>query len=207
MKGIMLRPLRIILFCVSLVFFLLIASFGFGQKTPTVFEWFNFGESDSFRLTKPLRFYEILCSKTGLHRFSSSFGLIRDKGMDMEVIFYTWSGDNSKKLSRNHIGEDSIRTMYEGSNNIVFFASHDNRLFWQPSNDGGCGFTPFNFPPPGKNHLVVSKLWIDAESNIYIGTRNDNFYFIKQGAVMSEYAGGLDSAGNFIVKKGEKPVK
>ena len=45
------------------------------------------------------------------------------------------------------------------------------------------------------------------ESNIYIGTYEDNLYFIARGATMSAYDGVLDSAGNFRVMKGERPVR
>ena len=180
---------------------------GLGQKPLNVFRRFGYAEDDSFRLTKPLRFYEILCSKTGQHKFTSSFGLVRDKGMQIEIIFYTWGDDKTKKLSRNYAGEDSIISMHESTGNIVFFASHDSRIYWQPGDDGGTGFTPFNFPPTNKPNLKVSKIWIDTESNIYIGTYEDNLYFIARGATMSAYDGVLDSAGNFRVMKGERPVR
>ena len=77
---------------------------GLAQKPLNVFRWFGYADVDSFRLTRPLRFYEILCSKTGQHKFTSSFGLIRDKGMQIEIIFYTWGDDKTKKLSRNYAG-------------------------------------------------------------------------------------------------------
>src|SRR5688500_10862763 len=131
-----------------------------GQKHFNVFRWFGYADVDSFMFTTPLRFYEILCSKTGQHKFTSSFGLIRDKGMQIEIIFYTWGDDKTKKLTRNHVGEDSIRSMFESPGKIVFFATHDSRIFWQPGDDGGAGFSPFNFPPINKSYLMVSKFLI-----------------------------------------------
>jgi len=190
------------------IFFLLLFILGFGQKTPSVFKWFGGSRDfDSFKLTKPLRFYEILCSKTGEHKFTSSFGLLRDKGMEIEIILYSLPGErNNKNFPPNYSGEDSVRSICEGPDKKVYFISNRNRIFWQPSDDGGYGFGPFNFPSSNNQNLVISKIWIDPESNIYLGA-NDNFYFIKRGAVMSAYDGKLDSVGNFIVTKGEKKVK
>jgi len=178
------------------------------QKVQNVFKWFGYEfETDSFRLTKPLRFYEVVCSKTGLHKFSSSFGLIRDNGVEMEILLYTGADNKTKKLTRNYLGEDGIRSICESPSKLVFFVSHDNRIFWQPSDDGGIGFTPFSFPPIDKPNLKVSKIWIDAENSIYLGTYEGDLYFIKRGGIMSPYDGELDSAGNFKVKRGEKPVR
>jgi two-component sensor histidine kinase len=185
---------------------LLCAVTGRGQKISNEFKFFEFAESDSFRLTKPLRFYETLCSKTGEHKFTSNYGLLRDKGTQIEMILYTGPNEN-KKLSRNYIGEDGIRTMYESPGKMVYFVSHENKFFWQPSDYGGYAFAPINISSSDSVKLIISKIWIDPESNIYAGTQNDNFYFIKEGAVMTVYGGQLDSAGNFIVSKGEKVVK
>ena len=175
----------------------LIATSGLGQKPQNVFKWFGFEDTDSFRLTRPLRFYEILCSKTGEHKFSSSFGMIRDKGLQIEILLYGGVDNKTKRQLRNYSGEDGIRTMYESPAETVFFASHDNRIFWQPSDDGGIGFSPFNFPPTNKPGLKVSKIWIDSDNNIYIGTYEGDLYFIKSGGAMSAYDGELDSGRTF----------
>jgi hypothetical protein len=152
-----------------------------GQKPLNVFRQFGNAELDSFRLTRPLRFYEILCSKTGQHKFTSSFGLVRDKGMQIEIIFYTWGDDKTKKLSRNYAGEDSIISMHESTGNIVFFASHDSRIYWQPGDDGGTGFTPFNFPPINKPNLKVSKIWIDTETYLKV---QESGYLVKNPSIL-----------------------
>ena len=188
-------------------FFLFIVIISFGQKPQSIFKWFGFEDTDSFRLTKPLRFYDILCSKTGEHKFSSTFGLIRDKGLQIELLLYAGSDNETKRQLRNYAGEDGIKSMFESPAKIVFFAAHDNRIFWQPSDDGGIGFSPFQFPPTDKPDLKVSKIWIDSESDIYIGTCDGDLYYIKRGGAMSAYDGKLDSAGNFIVTKGEKLIR
>ncbi len=188
--------------------FLFSLSIGFGQNGKSVFKHFDFQESDSFALTKSLRFYEVLCSRTGFHKFTSSFGLISDRGTEVEMIIYQGPDGQSKKLIRNYVGEDSIRTLCEGGpNKIVFFVSHDNKILWQFGDEGGQGFAPFRFPPKDKPHLTVTKIWVDNDGNIFIGTRSDNFYFIKNGAILSAYDGVFDSSGNFVITKGEKLYK
>ena len=164
-----------------------------GQKISNKFKFFDIQEDDSFRLTKPLRFYEILCSKAGEHKFTSSYGLFRDKGTQLEIILYTGPYTENKKQSRNYLGEDSIRTMYEAPGKMVYFVSQENRIFFQPSTYGGLSFAPIVFPPSNNLRLTVSKIWIDSESNIYIGTKSDNFYFIESGAIPNIYNGELDN--------------
>jgi len=58
--------------------------------------------------------------------------------MEIEIILYSLPGErNNKNFPPNYSGEDSVRSICEGPDKKVYFISNRNRIFWQPSDDGG----------------------------------------------------------------------
>lgn len=173
-----------------------------GQPSPDVFKYLSLGKEEGFSLDKPIRFREIYCSMTGLHRFSTNHGLIRDKGMEIELILFSGIDENAKKLYRNYLGEDSIRFMTETPGKQIFFITKDDEILWQPAMDGGFSFAPFVFPDQPAAKMGISSLWADRQNDIYIGTRTGKIYRVRGGAIPGSYDGRLDSNGRFLVTRG-----
>ena len=174
------------------------------QPAPTVFKYLSLGKEEGFSLDKPIRFREIFCSMTGLHRLSTTHGLIRDKGMEIELILFSGIDENAKKLYRNYLGEDSIRYMTETPGKQIFFVTKDDEILWQPAMDGGFNFAPFVFPEQPAVKMGISSLWADQHNDIYIGTRTGKIYRVRGGAEPGTYDGRLDSNGRFLVTRGAR---
>ena len=174
----------------------------YGQQAPSVFKYLALGEEEGFSPDKPLRFRDILCSRTGLHRFSSTLGLVREKGMEIELILYSGINEDTRKLSRNYLGEDSIRYLTETAGGKIFFVTKDDEILWQPSMDGGFSFAPFVFPGKPAAKMGITALGAGRQNDIYIGTAAGTIYVVRGGAEPGIIDGRLDSSGRFLVTKG-----
>jgi anti-sigma regulatory factor (Ser/Thr protein kinase) len=167
--------------------------------------------------TMGVRCYEILCTKGGSVRLTTSIGMWKLKGRQMD-----WSGPPTGEMTDNITGkksfmkdprsmaEDSIRAMAEGPDSIFFYASHDNLLTYSPISDiPALGWPPFVFPPKGKPFDRVSCLYIDNSGDLFIGTHADNFYWIKEGANKQSYKNVHSKVVDSVITvvNGEKTVK
>jgi two-component sensor histidine kinase len=164
-----------------------------------------------------IRCYEILCTKGGSIRLTTSIGMWKLKGRQMDwagpptgVMTDNITGKKSYVKNFGSMAEDSIRAMAEGPDSIFFYASHDNLLTYSPISDiPAYGWPPFVFPPKDKPFDRISSLYIDNSGDLFIGTHSDNFYWIKEGANKQSYK-NLDSKiidSVMTIIKGEKPVK
>ena len=165
-----------------------------------------------------IRFYEILCTKEGSVRLTSSIGMWQLKGHQMDGPAFVINDeitDNKTgrksfiKNLRSYLAEDSVRAMTEGPDSIFFYATHDNMLFYTPNGEPGVGWPSFVFPPKGKPFDRISSLYIDNSGDLFIGTNADNFYWIKEGANKQSFRNAEDKIVDrmMVVIKGEKPVK
>jgi hypothetical protein len=70
---------------------------------------------------KPMRYYEVLCTKKGTIFITSTYGLIVSDGYISFNPSYLTIDDDSKSISRSYKAEDSIKSFCEGAENSVFF--------------------------------------------------------------------------------------
>lgn len=164
-----------------------------------------------------VRCYEMLCAKDGSLLLTSSIGIWRLQGREVDGPSVGYSGEitdnatgkkNFIKNFRNYNAEDSIRAMAEGLDSIFFYATHDNIISYSTDGMPGVGWPPFVFPPKGKPFDTVSSLYIDNDGDLFIGTRADNFYRIQEGANKQSYRNAETKIVDSVVTtvKGEKQV-
>ncbi len=167
-----------------------------------------------------VKFYEILCTKEGSVRLSSSIGLWKLKGHEINGPAIIYTGESTDNITgkksylknfTNPEAEDSIRAMVEGPDSIFFYATQSNNLYYTPNGDlQGIGWPPFIFPPKGAPfNSRVSTLFIDNTGDLYIGTQDDNFYRIKEGANKESFKSSENKIVDSVmtIVKGEKEVK
>ncbi len=163
-----------------------------------------------------VKFYEILCTKGGSAVITSSGGMWRLKGRQIDGPSVSYSGMPGIKNFRSYQAEDSLRAMAEGPDSIFFYATYDNLLFYTPNSEqSGIGWPPFLFPPKGEKSDRISSLYIDDVGDLYIGTNEDNFYWIKEGANKKSYIGTKnkivdslvvpDKGGKYVLKVAINP--
>jgi hypothetical protein len=156
-----------------------------------------------------VRCYELLCTKGGNAVISSSIGMWKLKGRQIDGPSVSYSGMPGIKNFRSYQAEDSLRAMAEGPDSIFFYATHDNLLFYTYNADqGGIGWPPFLFPPKGEKTDRISSLYIDNVGDLYIGMHRDNFYWIKEGANKKSFKGTKNKIVDSLIvpDKGEKQV-
>ena len=160
--------------------------------------------------------YQLYTTIEGVTHMTSSIGIWKLKGhqFDGPAVsngrLYDSKGRQQRQTVkiRNYLAEDSIRGMAQGGQDSVFyFVAHDNFFLWRPNGEfGGWGWPYFNFPKT----IPVSKIWIDDDNNLFVGTMRDNFYLIKNAAKKEAWKGievGPDKDSNYTVTKGALPVK
>lgn len=181
----------------------------FAQQNP-VFHSFPF---DSLGI----KLYELYTTKEGVTHITSSIGIWKLKGHQLDGpsvgdgIQYDSKGNREHQhiKMRNYLAEDSIRSMAQGLDSIFYFVAHDNFFLWRPNGQtGGWGWPPFNFPKTS----AVLKIWIDNQGNIFAGTRQDNFYIIEGGSSnkLSPWQGmefDADKDSNYMVTRGGKKIR
>jgi hypothetical protein len=184
--------------------FLLFSINGFAQQK-AVFEKLPF---DSFGI----RSYQILPTTGGGVRLISSLGFWIIKGRDASGVSVTSEDNTAKNYRVKAQSEDSIRAMAEGPDSVLFFATHDNLVFWTTNSEVLSVLYPtFSFPPKGETVDKISSMYIDRNSDLFIGTQTNNFYYIKQGADKKRFTKGITEYAiedsMLVIKKGELPVK
>ncbi|HEY6977130.1 MAG TPA: histidine kinase, partial [Chitinophagaceae bacterium] len=162
-----------------------------------------------------IKLYELYTTKEGVTHVTSSIGIWKLKGHQFDGpevgtgIMYDSKGnpEHQNIKMRNYLAEDSIRSMAQGPDSIFYFVAHDNFFLWRPNGEvGGWGWPPFIFPKTSP----VSKIWIDNDDNLFVGTVKDNFYFIEKGAKKSSLFGidiGADKDSNYTVKNSKLTIK
>ena len=159
--------------------------------------------------------YHVFPMMEGSTLITSSVGIWNMKGRDMQGpdiiddVIYDAKGRlvHKKYKIRSFTAEDSIRSVAQGRDSIIYFVAHDNR-FWFRLNgiSGGFGWAPFNFPKTSN----VTRIWIDSDNTLYAGTRSDNFFIIKEAATKKSLWGmevDGDKDSNCIVTKGALPIE
>jgi len=161
-----------------------------------------------------IKTYEVFPTIEGAALITSSIGLWRMKGSNLTSPEFTNGVITDEKgrpqfqniKLRSFTAEDSIRSVAQGKDSTVYFVTHDNRFLIRfNGTSGGFGWAPFNFPKARS----VTRIWIDGESNLFVGTL-DNFYFIKKAARKQSFWGvefDGDKDSNLIVTKGALPVE
>jgi hypothetical protein len=163
-----------------------------------------------------VKVYELCTTIEGVTHMTSSVGLWKLKGHQFggpavgTGTLYDSKGKPSHQYvkMRNYLAEDSIRSMAQGGPDSVFyFVTSYNFFLFRPNGEfGGWGWPPFNFPKTSP----VTKIWIDENGDLFAGTRQDNFFIIKEAAIKKAWIGveaGGDKDSNYFVTKGGKNVK
>ena len=158
--------------------------------------------------------YELYVTKEGVTHMTSSIGMWRLKGRELSGpsisngIMYDDKGNpiQTKVKIRQYTAEDSVRSMAQGADSIFYFVLQDNLFLWRPNGEvGGWGWSPINFPKEPR----VTKIWID-DGNLYVGTADDNFFFIKDAArtkTWADFKGGADKDSNYFAISGAKKIE
>lgn len=162
-----------------------------------------------------IKLYELCTTIEGVTHMTSSIGIWKFKGHQFNGpavstgILYDSKGnpEHQKVKLRSYLAEDSIRSMAQGGPDSVFyFVTSYNFFLFRPNGEfGGWGWPPFNFPKTSP----VTKIWIDENGDLFAGTRQDNFFVIKDAAIKKAWIGvdaGGDKDSNYIVTKGGKNV-
>jgi len=163
-----------------------------------------------------IRLYEILPAKGGFMRLSTSAGIIILKHERMLMFPENKTNRNIKANEkainnyRDYETEDSIRAMAETQDGTFYFATNSNNIVYiENSAQRGFKYPPYVFSPKGVHFSGISKLYIDNNKDLFIGTKSDNFYYIKDGANTESFKNAkidiIDSVP--VVLKGEKQVK
>ncbi|MGZ5219838.1 MAG: histidine kinase [Chitinophagaceae bacterium] len=153
-------------------------------------------------------FHELQCTPDGAVRIISSMGLWRMKGRHFDGPSISYERSKWRR-QRDFAAEDSVRAIFQNQD-FFFYVTKDNMILWTPSGvGGGWGIPPFNFPPVEGLIGNISRIWIDASNNLFIGTQRDNFFFIKDGANSKtwDYKTEFTKDNDIIVTKGAKPIK
>ncbi len=158
--------------------------------------------------------YELYVTKEGVTHMTSSIGMWRLKGRQFSGpsisngIMYDDKGNpiQTKVKIRQYTAEDSVRSMAQGADSIFYFVLQDNLFLWRPNGEvGGWGWSPINFSKTPR----VTKIWID-DGNLYVGTGNDNFFFIKDAArtkTWADFKAGADKDSNYFAINGAKKIQ
>lgn len=163
-----------------LPFFVVLISFETDAQTEN--SLFKMIPADRAPTTKPMRYYEVLCTKKGTVFISSTVGLIEDAGMMWSYPSYVAVNDEKKNIVRSYRAEDSIKSFCEGIGNCIFFVTHDNKIIWFPYDKNVGSWIPSFHFPPDQPDITVSKIWSDGEGTLFIGTERNSFYLVKDGA-------------------------
>jgi len=163
-----------------------------------------------------VKMYELYTTLEGVSHMTSSIGIWKLKGHLLDGpsvgtgVLYDSKGKPSHSYvkMRNYLAEDSIRSMAQGGPDSVFyFVTSYNLFLFRPNGEfGGWGWPPFNFPKTSP----VTKIWINENGDLFAGTRQDNFFIIKDAAIKKAWIGvevGSDKDSNYIVTKGGKNIK
>ena len=186
-------------------FVVLVVLIAFETDAQTEKGLFKMIPTDAAPTTKPMRSYEVLCTKNGSIFSSSTVGLIESAGLIRFYPSYLSVDEESKNVSRSYKAEDSIKSFCEGLENSIFFVTHDNEIICFPYDRNIESWTPsFDFPDNKRSDIIISKIWADDGGNLFIGTQKNNFYVVEKGAKELNFPDTWSEAKDLIEKPNKK---
>lgn len=159
-------------------------------------------------------YYELLVSKKGELLATTSFIFCTLKGDELNFFWMEKEKKYGIRHEKNIFPEseqDTIKTFAESKNGFIFFATHDNQILYEDSSGEKCDFPPFYNPVQARSQ-TISKLWVEADDNLFIGTRDAAFYFIANAASPNtlnpkNYKIVASKDSSLLIVKGEIPVR
>jgi hypothetical protein len=176
---------RLLIFCVLLHLVILSQ----GQNNMTGFKEFRSSGING----KPIKYYELLCTKGGSLFALTTQGLLEFSGT--KVLTQTGPAGAIYETKNSNL------SLCEGVGNNVFSITPDNSI--------SCTFydrmvnleNAVDSALSEKNKITFCKLWVDKEGSLFIGTQKDGFIFIKRGADQSAFPYELGKIDRFDFAK------
>lgn len=108
-----------------------------------------------------------------------------------------------------------IKTITDWRQGNIFFATANNQVTYFRINGDEleyCDIPPFYFPVKGDTPKEITELWLDSESNLFIGVTDGAFYMVAKAGDKSTldrktYQIGRAGDSSMVILKGELPVK
>jgi hypothetical protein len=158
-------------------------------------------------------YYELVVERDGSLVATTSFIFSVIQGNEVNLFYEErrkkYGIKNEKNVYPSSVN-DRIKTLDQSNDGFLFFVTSRNEIAYEDDQTELCDLPPFYFPPKGEDSVDISKIWIDNESNLYIGARTGKFYVIPHGAsraALTNYKLGHDKDSNLVILSGELPVK
>jgi len=181
----------------------------FGQKKGKIFQSYKIEDWG------PVNYYELLLIEGGSWLVTTSYNFCIVRGDEFNFFILEKDKKYGTKNEKNIFPEnpdDTIKTFAYSKDGYLFFVTHDNQIVFDEVKTGRCDLPPFYFPPKGEVPKDISKIWIDEEENLYVGTTEGACYFVREAASketlgINNYKLDRGKDSNIVVIKGEKPVR